>query len=204
MFQPQYEDKDTAYAYRVIHDFFDAFGFTTAIAFLERILQTASAGYSWKKGDPYDVVYFMQKLSQLAEVAYVIHTPYAIRKDAVISPSEKNTPPDLSITENYFTGHIHGDAWSSLPRNLTAKQYHDPYKAIHKFCKYTTSDEWDRIFSELAEYALSRYTPEEMLYPYNLLTVRKRLLQLIEACHLVRVRTHPRLQESKTQSNNDH
>lgn len=204
MFQPQYEDKDTAYAYRVIHDFFDASGFTRAVVFMECILHTASARYSWKKGDPYNVVYFLQKLTQLAKAAYVIDAPYAIRMDAITTPPEKNGPPDLSITENYFTGHIHGDAWSSLPRNLTAKQYHDPYKAISKFCKYTTSDEWDRIFSELAEYALSRYTPEEMLYPYNLLTVRKRLLQLLEACHLVRVRTHTSRQESGTQSNNDH
>ncbi len=204
MSQPQYEDKDTAYAYRVIHDFFDALGFTTAKAFLERILHTASARYSWKKDNPYDVVYFMQTLTKLAKAAYVIHTPYAIRKEAIIAPPERNAPPDISITENYVIGHVHGDAWSSLPRSLTAKQYYDPYKAIHKFCKYTISDEWDRIFSELAECALSRQAPEELLHPYNLLTVRKRLLQLIEACHLVRVRTHPSRRESKTQSNNDH
>ncbi len=69
MFQPQYEDKDTAYTYRVIHDFFDAFSLTTAIAFMERSLQTASAGYSWKKGDPYVVFYFMKTLTQLAKAA---------------------------------------------------------------------------------------------------------------------------------------
>jgi len=101
----------------------------------------------------------------------------------------KNAQPDMAITQNYVGRQIQQTSWNYFPRSLTATQYHNPYKAIKKFCLYKTQQEWSQVLKELTEYALGNDTINDNYPPYNILTIRLRLLQLIEACHLLEVRT---------------
>lgn len=77
----------------------------------------------------------------------------------------------------------------TFPRSLNAKQYKDPYKAIKKFAKYKSDEEWKTTIDDCVELALSNYSIVELHPPYNMLHVRLRLLQLIEACYLLDIRT---------------
>lgn len=48
--------------------------------------------------------------------------------------------------------------------------------------------QWKKTLQALSIYALCNDSVLDTLPPYNILTLRLRLLQLIEACHLINVR----------------
>lgn len=50
--------------------------------------------------------------------------------------------------------------------------------------------EWKKVLKELTEFALSNTSIDEISPSYNILSVRLRLLQMIEACHLLHVRSN--------------
>ncbi|MEI9954904.1 MAG: hypothetical protein WDM90_00990 [Ferruginibacter sp.] len=77
----------------------------------------------------------------------------------------------------------------AFPRSLTIKQYFDPYKAIKKFVSYLTETEWKKALKLLIEYALTRDTISDEYQSHQLIIIRLRMLQLIEAYHLIYTRT---------------
>ena len=184
-----FEDKNTSYAYNCIHEFFDNYGLCGAVQDIDRILKAAISQKQWKRADPYTVLYYMEKLEELCGAAFVIHTNYA-KRDAAIIEATENDEPDMSIQQHFVGRHLFRTVWSYFPRNLTAGQYYNPYKAIKKFAGYMPEPGWKKIFKEITEYALSNRSINDEYYPYNMLTIRLRLLQLIEACHLLEVRTN--------------
>jgi hypothetical protein len=185
------EDKDVHYAYAIVHEFFDNFGLSGAVENTERILKTAISKKAWKKKAPFDALYFMQKLEQLCSTAFVIDGSYSPKAAAIIEAPETGDP-ELSSLQN-FAGQWVTSGWEVFPRSLTAKQYHNPYKAIKKFVQYLREPEWKTVLQELTEYALSNGSIMDASYPYNILTLRLRMLQLIEACYLLEVRTYVRV-----------
>jgi len=48
--------------------------------------------------------------------------------------------------------------------------------------------QWQKTLQALSIYALCNDSVLDTFPPYNILTLRLRLLQLIEACHLIHVR----------------
>ncbi|MEO6289840.1 MAG: hypothetical protein ABIO76_07970, partial [Ginsengibacter sp.] len=74
------------------------------------------------------------------------------------------------------------------PRSLTAAQYHNPYKAIAKFCNYMPHRQWKMLIKEMLAYALNNETIYEGNPGYDILKVRKRMLQMVEAARLIDVR----------------
>ena len=183
------------YAYAIIHEFFDNYGLSGAVEDIERILKTAISKKAWKKDAPFDALYYMQKLEQLCSTAFVIDGSYSPRAAAIVEAPEDGDP-DISKQQN-FAGRWSTSGWEVFPRSLTAKQYHHPYKAIKKFVQYMPEPEWKTVLQELTEYALSNGSIIEVSYPYNILTLRLRLLQLIEACYLLEVRTYVRRDEKE-------
>ena len=180
-------DMDVRYAYARIHDFFDHYGLDGASEDIESILRSTMNNKVWKMNEPYLLVYFMEKLEALSSAAYTIHHQHGIISDAILEEPE-NKQPDLSQHHHFVDTLRHSNAWNNFPRNLTAKQYHNPYKAITKYCGHQTELEWKTLFKEITEYALSRDSITASSPPYNMLTIRLRLLQLIEACHLLNLR----------------
>lgn len=68
----RFEDRDTQYAYRVIHDFFDTFNFSGAVAKMEDILKTAIGNKPWR-GFSVEYVVFMEILEALLGVAFDVN-----------------------------------------------------------------------------------------------------------------------------------
>ena len=63
--------------------------------------------------------------------------------------------------------------------------------------------EWKKFFKELTDNALTKQPDEEIFFSFDLLTLRPRLLQLIEACHLIDVRTNKKRQGDIGESNTE-
>lgn len=190
-------DKESVYAYACIHDFFNHYDLPDARQTLESILHAAFEQHLWKKETPYNLIYFIQNLEQLLTAGFTICESYLYLSAAVSSTGSKGNIPS-NPAEDFITNAGYLDPWDNFPRSLTAKQYHDPYKAIKKSCNSMSLNEWKAILKELLEYALSNSSLTTTDPPYNILTIRLRLLQLIEASHLI----NHRLKKTKPENKN--
>ena len=196
------EDNDIHYAYSRIHYFFDVFGMSHALQYTESTLKAATTNKIWNDEDPSGLLFFMEKLDILCSATFAIYYSNAERKEAVLDEPEDGQP-NLLIAENFCDTYYKSSVWNNFPRNLTARQYHNPYKAIKRFCNCMSALEWKHFFKELTDNALTKHPDEEIFFSFNLLTIRLRLLQLIEACHLIDVRTNKKRQGSTGESNTE-
>ena len=185
-----FEDSATQIAYNSIHNFFDACNLDHALKYTEGILKAAVGHKIWRKEAPSSLLFYMENFTSLYKAAFSIHYNYSKRTEAVIDPPEDGVP-DVSVTQNFMNEWMYqSSVWSKFPRHLSEHQYHDPYKAIKTFCSYMAEQQWSNYLKDVTEYALSKDTIEEVYHPYNILTVRLRMMQLIEACHLIEIRTN--------------
>jgi hypothetical protein len=185
-----FEDSATQIAYNSIHDFFDVCNLDHAVKYTEDILQAAVGQKIWRKEAPSNLLFYMENFTSLYKAAFSIHYNYSKRTEAVIDPPE-NGVPDVSVTQNFMNERMYqSSVWSKFPRHLSEHQYHDPYKAVKRFCTYMAEPEWENYLKDVTEFALSKDTLDEVYHPYNILTVRLRMMQLIEACHLIDIRTN--------------
>lgn len=193
------EDKTTFYAYNTIREFFDWFEYDGIIRETNTIIRAAAGHKIWKKEEPGYVVFNMEKLAELCSAAFVIHQSYSKREEVVIPAANA---PDLSEMWWYYHGAYGCSAWDSLPRHLTGRQFFNPYKAIKKFCKYMPEAEWENTLETLTKYALFTDSILDTQPRYNILTMKLRLMQMIEACHLIQIRTtrKDKMEEDKKES----
>lgn len=182
---PAFEDKEIQYAYHSIHDFFDSFGLS-ALRHTESMLNAAITNKVWKKTAPSRLLLLAEKLEELIFSALTILYSGAIRKEAIL---EEPAEPDIYIQQNFVSRYACSSIWRSFPRSLTAKQFNNPYLAIKKFAAYMPEQKWKQTIKDCLEYALSTNPVYEAEPPCNILTIRLRLLQLIEACQLIDIRT---------------
>jgi hypothetical protein len=157
----------------------------------------ADIRYGGKK-PPSSLLFYMENFRSLYTAAFSIHYNYSKRTEAVIDPAEDGIP-DISLTQNFMNEKYLSSVWSNFPRHLTPLQYHDPYKAIKKFCTYMAEPEWEKYLKDVTEFALSKDSLDEVYHPFNILNVRLRMMQLIEACHLIDIRTNRK--KAKTKQN---
>lgn len=183
-----FQNKDTGYAYHSIHDFFDNYGLRGAVQELERILKAAVSSKPCKVKEPCQVLYFMENLGELCRAAFMLHSNYDTGGDAILKQPD-NGEPDMLQPQNFVGRQAPGTVWHYFPRSLTAGQYHDPGKAIRKFAEYMPAGQWEAVLKEITEFALSRRSILDNAYCHNILTIRRRLLQLVEGCHLLQLRT---------------
>lgn len=184
------EDKAIQFAYRSIHDFFDCYGLEDAIWHWETIIRAASNKHPWKKDAPFHLLLFMEKLGELCIAAITIHLTYAKRAGAIIGEEDKTLPPEISQQEQFVNSLQASNVWNCFPRNLTEKQYKDPYRALKKFAYRMPETACKKILKDIQDYALSRTAIDGEYSSYQLLNIRLQILQLIEACHLLEVRTY--------------
>ena len=182
-----FEDKDTQYAYECIRSFFDHFVIEDAVSRLESIIKAAASKKIWKKEAPAQMLLYMQLLGELITAAFEITENCSKREIAII----KNDSEDAAPAPGDYVSHYRDcNPWSCFPRSLTIKQYRNPYKAIKKFTRYATLLQWKTYMEDCTEYALLDARIDDAMQSYDVLAIRLRLLQLIEACHLLDVRTN--------------
>lgn len=180
---------ESTFCYGIIHDFFDLFGFRPAIKSAERIIFSASSEEYWYKEAPYHVVFFLEHLERMVRVVFEIETNVYHYGKAILFVPDKSMP-DVRNRKNYVNPHQKGSDWEYFPRHLSAAQFFDPYKALKKFTKCYPEARWNKILKDLAEYALSKNSITGIHETADILIIRKHLLLLIEACHLLEVRTY--------------
>ncbi|MDB5278232.1 MAG: hypothetical protein JWR61_3187 [Ferruginibacter sp.] len=193
-----FENKEIRYAYDSIHEFFDSYGLGSAIQRMESVLKASLGDKAWKKADPYSLLYFMQKLEALCGAAFMIHFNCSTRAGAIVKEPQ-NGDAGMLQKQHLIGGQSPRTEWHYFPRSLTAGQYCNPCKAIKKFVVCMTEPEWKNAISTITEFALRNDSINNEDYPCNVLTLRRRLLQLIEGCYLLDIRTNMQNQPNTKQ-----
>ncbi|XVJ67827.1 MAG: hypothetical protein HEQ40_17210 [Lacibacter sp.] len=171
-----------------IDNFFDNFGYTPAKKILARILYTACSYKTWSAGSPSQVLYFTELLQQLIDTAFLITENNAINPKAILSKTKYNRQKLLTHTHT-FCSNPRYTPWQYLPRHLSYKEFLNPYKALDTFTTYYTLAQWKKQVQEMQFYALSGSDWEDLPDGRSLLKLHTHLQKLIEAFHLIYVRT---------------
>ena len=180
-----FEESNIQYAYRSIHTFFNHFMVADAVCWLESILRAATTPAIWKKEDPAQLLLYMELLEELIMAGSEIHYNHSIREEGIL---KKDDQTDILLQEHFASNNRQCNAWNCFPRSLTIQQCYNPYKAIKKLAKYMAVQEWKIFIKDCTEYALLKGTIADVQPAYDILLIRLRLLQLIEACHLLYIR----------------
>jgi len=137
---------------------------------------------------PGNWLFYTQQLEALCNAAFIICNTKGSKKIASIPLPEKDGLPQTDQYDNYIRPHTKTAPWHCFPRHLNGEEYHSPYIAIKKFVTTMPKVQWYKILYDVLEYAFSNGSVSETCPVYQLLLVRKRLLALIEAFHLIEVR----------------
>jgi len=187
---PQHQPKDAGYACLAIHDFFDRYHLHSAAKELNNIIDAACSPHSWKVKAPAEKLFFIQQLGKLCKAALFIAGTQDKKHGAIAgkNPKEIASIYYLNTTINHETPI---QLWQCFPRHLTLSQYYNPYKALKKFAAYFTRKEWHKNLNSLFFYAFHTETMDgEGAYrAAEILIIQKGLFQLLEACHLIAIRT---------------
>jgi hypothetical protein len=190
------EDKDVTYAFALIKDFFNDIDIYEAIKDTEDLIRSAASRKVYKKRVPGDLLFFKYKFEDLIAAAFAISNSVEERSGAQLNFHEDNASPDIFKQEDFVSKLQNVPSWAAFPRSLTRWQYFDPYKAVKKFAAYMTELEWKKALKVIVDYALTDCPLDDEYPAAALLTIRLRMLQLIEASHLLHVRTN--LEEKST------
>jgi hypothetical protein len=187
---PQHQPKNAGYAYRAIHDFFDCYHLHSAAKELENIIDAACSPRSWKVKAPAEKLFFIKQLGKLCKAALFIAGLQDKKHGVILGKNQKSIAAlyHLNTTIDYSTAE---EIWQCLPHHLTSGQYCNPYKALKNFAGYFTRKQWQKNLKCLFLYAFSNETmdAEGGYRAGEILIIQKGLFQLIEACHLIKVRT---------------
>lgn len=181
------EDKAIQFAYSSIHDFFDCYGLEDAVRTWESIILAAGSKRPWSREVPHHLLLFIEKLEELCKAAVTISNG-GIHATAMVNKPGKVLLPNIHRQPDFVNSQRHSNAWNCFPRSLTEKQYMDPHRAIKKFAGFMPETSCKKILKNVQEYALSGSTIDGVYNSGYMFKIRLRLLQLIEACHLIEVR----------------
>jgi hypothetical protein len=187
---PQHQPKDAGSAYLAIHDFFDCYHLHSAAKELDNIIDAACSPHSWSVKAPAEKLFFIQQLGKLCKAALFITRLQDKKHGAILgkNPKEIVAISHQNTTVNYSVPVL---VWQSFPHHLTAGQYYNPYKALKKFDGYFSRKQWHKNLKYLFVYAFSNETIDggAAYRAAEILAIRKGLFLLLEACHLIEIRT---------------
>ncbi|MDE3211686.1 MAG: hypothetical protein KGM98_00520 [Bacteroidota bacterium] len=173
-------------AYHQIHSFFDAFTLRVSLAYTESILQSAVRTEFWNYRAPANLLHFRRELGKLIGAGFFLQD--VLEDEEATRDIPENGLPDLSKSEDFIRPSPGASIWYSIPRNLSVSAYHNPFKAIRRFCQLRSEPEWMFTLDNLTEYALANTSYTEAFPEEDLFLIRKELCCLIEASHLIEVR----------------
>lgn len=177
-----------------INNFFESFTLPFARNYLLSAIKAAESKRIWNKAAPTDLLYFFESLEELLAAVYrIVKEGNLIQK--VILPKSSNSP-DLTQFHLYCGCYDQLKPWDYFPRTLSKKEYCNPYKALEKFTANTTKKEWKDILRYLLSYALGANSLSELSVNLELVRISEDLQKMLEACHLIYVRTAVQTQKS--------
>ena len=185
------EEGNIDHSFDIIHRFFELYSLSDALLLLESSLLAATSNRIWTVRAPGDLLHFINNLEVLCENAFAV-------SNLTVNPAEVQTTkpedgvPNIYATWCYVNKYYHSNEWNNFPRSLTASQFYNPHEAISDFCNYMSDRDWKKFIKLMMDYALSNDAFYDGGHEHNILQIRLRLLQLIEAAHLIDVRMHRR------------
>lgn len=177
--------EEIANPYLAISSFFDSYSLPQAAWFINSWFKAIPKNSYWKKDEPGRLLHFYERFGCLVEAAFLVHQSGNQLKEAILIYKDDGPEIDL-LNPAYFAGsHINNDNWDFFPRNLTRRQYLNPYLAIDKFFNHQSLPDWQETLYQLLYNAFSCHPEVEGL---DLLASYKLLEGLVEAAHLMEVR----------------
>lgn len=173
--------------YRAINEFFESFSLPFARVYLLSALKAAESKRIWNKAAPTDLLYFFESLEALLPAIYNIVKRGNKIKKVVLSKSTNAT--DLTQYHLYCGHYDQLKPWDYFPRTLSAKEYCDPYKTLQKFTAKASKKEWKETLNYLLSYSLGANSLSELGVNLELVRISELLQKMLEACHLIYVRT---------------
>jgi hypothetical protein len=176
--------------YTVIRDFFSAAPLKYYRKTISHLLKAAYSEDYWKKSDPGSLLRFEQQMLELIAACHGLTRPEKYRT------KRKNFAlADESVFENglepssYCGSYNHKKVWEFFPRNLTRREFLNPYKAYTGFFADKDLQFRQTEFKEMVTFALEPFGNETGI-DYDYLDIHIRLQKLVEASHLIDVRVN--------------
>ncbi|MEO6405011.1 MAG: hypothetical protein ABIO32_05945 [Ferruginibacter sp.] len=181
-----FDNAEDKHAINIIGEFFRMHGLDFAIMDLEQMIYYAAHYKYYKRSPPFTMVFFSQELRKLITASMVLVENCWLQDEFEVEPAAHGLP-DLSRKEDFMPDRPLPE-WYYMPRHLSVAQYLNPGKTFRQFRKYQTREEWMKTIDDLVEYALSKSTINECNPTYNMMKLRRLLLQLIEGSYLIYIR----------------
>lgn len=176
--------------YQKIHEFFESFTLPFARDYLLSAFKAAESTQIWNKAVPNDLLYYFESIEALLPAIYsIVKEGNKIKQ--VVLPKSVNTP-DLTQGHLYCGQYDQHKPWDYFPRSLSTKEFHDPYKALQKFTSWAPKKDWKLTLHYLLSYALGANSLSELGVNLEMVRISELLLKMLEACHLIYVRTSVR------------
>jgi hypothetical protein len=176
--------------YRQIEEFFS---FADPACYRKYILSMLKAAYSegyWKKSFPGELLIFHEQIKSLVKAVHQLAPggkPTG-KKAARAILDDDAFLNGINLTA--YTGfNRENEIWEVFPRHLTKKEFVNPWLVFKKFLKYKSRSEWESDLENIVSYALSPHGKESAL-EYDYLSINIQLQKLVEAAHLIRMRTN--------------
>ena len=175
--------------YEIIEEFFCVADPAHYRKYILSILRAAySEGY-WKKSHPGDMLIFQEQMVALIRAAHGFMSdkknPQPKRARAILDDDALMN----GINPASYAGlEKENEIWEFFPRYLTKKEFINPWLVFKKVLKYRNQGEWKSDLKIIVSYALSPYGKESAL-EYDYLSINIYLQKLVEAAHLIMIRT---------------
>lgn len=180
-------------SYQTIYSFFDCYGLVNVRSILSKMIKTADSERSWKGSSPSHLLYFSEKMKELMKAAFSIISFRDYHNEVILVKQNNDYIWSLTQYEHYCSGHTRYTPWQFFPRYLSKKEFLDPYKALERFTKYQSLVKWKHTFKELLHHALSPVSLNEFNDSTGILHTYIHLHKLIEATHLIAIRSDAQL-----------
>ena len=155
---------------------------------MAKLLRAASSKQVWK-GTPANLLFLQEKLQELIDAAFTLGHSWPKQDKAIIPPNWQDGLWPFNTPSLYYGWHTKETAWHFFPRHLSKKAFVNPYHAIEQFSQYADQATWTETLHYMVHHALSQSGYHEYGYTIPLIEAERLLYKLVEACHLVSVRT---------------
>lgn len=183
------ENNHTANPYKAISHFFEAFDLLSARDYIQTSLLAANSKKLWKGQCPAGLVAFYEDYKKLFTAAATITGSGCKRQTGIVAMKEGRPAAALTGFSLYCKPCDAAEHWLYMPRCLSVKEFCNPYKALKKAVRFIQQDKFDAPFDKVIQYALSYDSFRDACIDWDTLQLNIMLQKLLEAAHLLYVRT---------------
>ena len=156
---------------QVIRNFFDAYSLMNFKAYFYEVLNATSTDHFYQKGSPSDVLYNLERLESIINVAYLINEENL----EVIEIDTKPRGGSCSFAANY----------EMIPSMLSKEEMLNPQEVLKSFFSYKSLKEWKETLIEINDFALSKHPAYEWGVWIDSLSIFIHSGKLAEALYLI-------------------